>query len=128
MQGMMLNEMLPDGTFWGISQANRALQHIQEITDRHGGFSRLVVLSTSPCMHHHQMVPSGEKGLQEKMPVLFSWIRVAEPRRFRHAIEPQPSSLAWKRPIIHAQETDDTKRNGPHRHHRATGDAPPQKP
>ncbi len=104
-----------------------ALEHGQQLGQRHARWGLLVVAEAPAAVGHHEVIAGREQRLEEGLTVIGAVVAVADsglvdPR----PVEAQPRAAAREAAVVHPEQADDPERQAAHRHHGAEGHPPRQ--
>ena len=99
--------------------ADRAVDDVEQLADRHRGRARRVRALVVAGVGDDQPLGRGQQRVEQQLAVLAARVAVADVRVVEHQVVAVARRLARERAVVEAEQADDPVRDRAHRHERA---------
>ena len=107
-----------------VAGANRPVDDVEELADRHGGRAFEVRALVSTRVGDHQVIGGSEEGVEEELAVLGARVSVADMGIGEDQVIAASFTHPGERPVVEAEQAHHPVRHRPHGDERADGQVP----
>ena len=89
-----------DVTRLAARHRHRVVDHVQQLADRHGGWTRQIGPLVASRVGHHEVVPRRQDRVEQQLPILAAHVAVSHPRITRGEVIPVALDMAGKAAVV----------------------------